>query len=381
MTIAGNQAFLKTLNRNALLRLLYEHPGATKASLARLSSLTKMTVGALTQELKTEGWLLEGQSLRGQSLGTQGATGRPGSPLSLNPHQLCTLGAEIAVDYVMIVACNLLGEVVAQFDSPRAPLNPDDAVRTIAEGVRKLQASPSVRTQRILGLGVSAPGPVEAERLRFAPNLQWGETHLLGLLRPALALSDAPVILENEANAAAIGEYFYRLGAKPRSLVYLSLGVGVGCGLVIQGEVFRGAGGFAGEVGHTILYPPSGSTEDFVSQRALAGQLGYRRIPRMADILKRAASRPEAVNAVGRDLGLLLVNLVNTFSPDELVVGGPLSRLGDALLQPALEVLHAHEGRWQHLEAVRVKLCDKRDRAAAIGAAGAVLHSLLQTSR
>jgi predicted NBD/HSP70 family sugar kinase len=158
--------------------------------------------------------------------------------------------------------------------------------------------------------------------------------------------------------------------------VYLSLGIGLGCGIVIEGQVFHGAGGFAGEVGHTILYPPSGEAESFVSQRALAARLGYRNAASMEAILKRAAREPEAVKAVGRDLGLLLANLINTFSPDELVIGGPLSRLGEALLQPALETMRA-TCRWRSLDMVRVRLCEKRDRAAATGAAGAVLHELL----
>jgi predicted NBD/HSP70 family sugar kinase len=201
---------------------------------------------------------------------------------------------------------------------------------------------------------------------------------LAGLLNGSgLLLEDCS--LENEANAAALGEYFFRVGEKPRSLVYLSLGIGVGCGIVIEGQVFHGAGGFAGEVGHTILYPPDGEAEMKVSQRALAALLGYKNAPSMEAILKRVQRQPAVLRTVGHDLGLLLANLVNTFSPDELVIGGPLSRLGEGLLQPALETMRT-TCRWRTLEMVRVRLCAKRDRAAATGAAAIVLHKLLSGS-
>ncbi|NJK44897.1 MAG: ROK family protein [Pleurocapsa sp. SU_196_0] len=113
-----------------------------------------------------------------------------------------------------------------------------------------------------------------------------------------------------------------------------------------------------------------------MSQRAVARHLGVALTLGMSELLERAASQPEAVVRVGRDLGLLLANLVNTFSPDELVIGGPLGRFGDDLLRPALETMRSACG-WRELQMVRVRLCDKLDRASAVGAAGAVLHGLL----
>jgi predicted NBD/HSP70 family sugar kinase len=382
VTIAGNQGFLKHLNRNAVLRLLYTHPGASRAELARLSRLTRMTVGALVAELVAEGWVREGMSPRDGN--ARGEAGRPGTSLELNPDRLCALGAEVGVDYTTVVVCDPLGRVLAQVHFPRAPQSPSDAASLVSEGVNVLLEDATVLGRRVLGLGVSVPGPVQDGVLRFAPNLGWGETRFLELLTLGGATSSEhgwleSVLLENEANAAALGEYFFRFGEKPRSLVYLSLGVGVGCGIVIEGQVFRGAGGFAGEVGHTILYPPDGSAEAFVSQRAVARHLGVALTSSMSVLLESAVGQPEAVVRVGRDLGLLLANLVNTFSPDELVIGGPLGRFGDALLRPALETMRSACG-WRHLEMVRVRLCDKLDRASAIGAAGAVWHGLLHPS-
>jgi hypothetical protein len=181
---AGNQGFLKTLNRNALLRLLYTQPGVSRAQLARLSRLTKMTVGALTQELIAEGWVLEGDAPRGLS-------GRPGLPLSLNPHRICTLGAEIAVDYVVVVACDLFGNIIAERYTPlevrtTPSLPPLEALKIVAANVKSLTQSRAFRGRRVMGLGLSVPGPVQGDLLRFAPNLNWTETPILELLKPML---------------------------------------------------------------------------------------------------------------------------------------------------------------------------------------------------
>ena len=373
---AGNQSFLKAHNRDSLLRLLYTHPNVSRAELARLSSLTKMTVGALVSESIAAGWVRERNAFRGVS-------GRPGRPLELNPDVLYVIGAEIGVNELRVVACNLLGTVIAQRHLTNlGSRDPIVVCERLALEVSKLLEQPDLAQRRVLGLGVSVPGPVLDGVLHFAPNLGWLQTRVLELLRPLLpaALNSAHVCLENEANAAALGAYFFRLGAKPRSVVYLSLGVGVGCGIVIEGQVFRGADGFAGEVGHTVLYPPTGRVEDFVSQRGLAHQLNLEPITTIDALLLQASSQPAAVSAFAHDLGLVLANLIGTFSPDELLIGGPLSTLGQALLHPALETTRSI-CNWRSFDGIQVRCLPQPASAAAIGAAANVLNALLDGSR
>ena len=372
MNRAGNQSFLKAHNRDSLLRLLYTHPGVSRAELSRLSSLTKMTVGALVSELIADGWVLEGAAFKGTS-------GRPSLPLELNPDLLCAIGAEIGVNELRVVSCNLLGQVVAQRHVANlVNFDPLRACQRLALEVTALLAQPEVKARRVLGLGVSVPGPVLDGRLHFAPNLGWSQTPVLELLRPLLPqmLNLEHLCLENEANAAALGAYFFRIGTKPRSVVYLSLGVGVGCGIVIQGQVFGGANGYAGEVGHTVLYPPSGMVEQYVSQRALAARLGLPVDATIDQLLTQAVQQPLVVAAFANDLGLVLGNLIGTFSPDELLIGGPLSRLGQALLEPAVATMRSI-CNWRSFEGIEVQLSPQPSSEAAIGAAANVLHGLL----
>lgn len=146
--------------------------------------------------------------------------GRPTLPLELNP---AVLGAEIGVGELRVVACNLLGEVIAQRHVTKLKSdNPLAVCRRLALEVAGLLEQPMMAERRVLGLGVSVPGPVLDGVLHFAPNLGWSQTRVLELLRPLLpaTLELETLCLENEANAAALGAYFFRLGAKPRSAAW-----------------------------------------------------------------------------------------------------------------------------------------------------------------
>lgn len=365
--MAGDQAYLKQLNKNALLRLVRQHPHASRAELAALSSLTKVTVGSLVAELINEGWLLEG-------VPTASGSGRPSTPLDLDPTRLALLGAEIGVDYLNVLACDLLGNVLERVYREVEPMTPNEALERLAETLLELARSSRVRGRQLLGLGVGVPGPVEGEILRFAPNLGWSEVAVLAGLRPHLKhtpLEHLPLYLENEANAAALGEATF--GGLSSSLAYLSLGVGVGCGIVIGGGVYRGEGGLAGEIGHTLLVVNGEmlEAESLVGQRTLSRGLGSSELLHMREISARLENGPmQAVTQMGEALGLLLVNLIHTFSPSRIVLGGPLVSIGNALLEPAYKVL---EHRTLPGRKTVVSVGEKGVDACAIGAAARVL--------
>jgi len=366
--MAGDQAYLKQLNRSALLRLVRRHPQASRAELAALSSLTKVTVGSLVAELVAEGWLLEG-------VPSASGSGRPATPLELDSSRLAMLGAEIGVDYLNTLACDLLGNVLERVHHEVEPMGSDEALERLGAILGELSRSSVLQSRRLLGVGVGVPGPVEGDILRFAPNLGWSEVAVLEGLRPHLKntpLEHLPLFLENEANAAALGEATF--GGLSSSLAYLSVGVGVGCGIVIGGQVYRGEGGLAGEIGHTFLVV-SGETleaESLVGQQALSRGLGSSELLHMREISVRLESEAslEVVTHMGESLGLLLVNLIHTFSPSRIVLGGPLVSLGNALLEPAYKVL---EGRTLPGRKTVVSVGEKGVDACAIGAAARVL--------
>ena len=218
------------------------------------------------------------------------------------------------------------------------------------------------------GIGLAWAGTVDSDRglVVESPNLPLQQIPLAGVLRDALGI---PVILENDVNAAVLAEATAGAAAGLRHVVMLTLGTGVGGGLLLDGKLFRGAGGGAGELGHTVVAAggepcPCGSRgclEMYASGGALVRYAGARagdpgldpdggllRLREAGKLTGRAVTdmaregHPGALAAV-RELagwlGIGLVNVTNIFDPDMILVGGGVAELGELLLEPAREIV------------------------------------------
>ncbi|MVN87741.1 ROK family protein [Deinococcus sp. HMF7620] len=355
MPTGGDQPYLKHLNRSAILNLLRRTPGLSRADLALRTGLTKVTVGSLVGQLLAEGWLHEGDL-------QQGLVGRPGRQLRLNDSGPVLLGAEVGVLGVRAVACTLSGDILASAQHQVPTSTAQQAVETLAELLTTLRADPAVQGRLPLGLGVALPGPVDpsGERLLYAPNLGWEDVPFLDLLEPHLPPLPAGCTLDNEANAAAFGESYLRAGPEPELLAYISLGSGVGAGLIgrLGGspDVLRGAHGLAGELGHTVAQPGGlychcgnrGCVETLLGGWAIRAALGLN-VQEALDVALAPRLREAAVGVTlqraGEALGLLLVNLHHTLNPSDIVIGGALTRLGGPLIDTALDFYAAHRRR------------------------------------
>jgi glucokinase-like ROK family protein len=207
----------------------------------------------------------------------------------------------------------------------------------------------------VLGLAVGVAGVVDTTTgvLLFAPNLGWRNVPLHDLLRRSF---DAPITVANEANMAALGESYFHPGPENNFLVYVSSGIGIGGGIVLNDALLTGAHGFTGEVGHMTVDPGGrqcacgniGCWETVASQQALfrtARELRAERFPtRLTDFerlsiaglaeaaLGRDALALEALTRVGRWLGLGIANLINIYGPQRVVLGGPMAQAHEVLL-------------------------------------------------
>ncbi|WP_081909099.1 ROK family transcriptional regulator [Deinococcus sp. YIM 77859] len=386
---AGDQGFLKQLNRSAILEAVRRDPGISRAELAARTQLTKVTVGTMVQELLDQGWLVEGGL-------QQGSVGRPGRALYLNEGRHILLGAEVGVQGLRVVACTLTGRSLGQRAVLTPSTTPEATAQQLAILLTEVLALPELAGREILGLGVAVPGPVALHEstLVFAPNLGWRNIPFLTVLKPFLPDLPGPWLLENEAKAAAFGEVYFSETAKPELLAYLSLGTGIGSGLMVGTPVphlLRGAQGLAGEIGHSVLQPGGaychcgnrGCAETLVSGWAIRAALG---IPpgvlletalqhRMDDIEVQVTLR-----RAGEALGMLLTNLHHTLNPSDIVLGGALTRLGAPLLQPALTFFGEHQ---HHLYAsaspVRLHVRTDSTFIPARGAAAQLLARVIHT--
>ena len=388
--IKGDQQFVKTVNRMALLRLLRAQDGLSRADLSERSGLTRSTVGLLIQELIDEGWLLEADAC------STGAVGRRPTPLHLDGSRLLLLGAELGPDSIRVVATSIRGEVLHASEASLRSRDPDDACRQLASMARVLAGHVMRRKTQLLGVGVGLHGPVDKRSgvLEFAPNIGWRGVEIGRHLAADLAevgLGEVPVYFQNEADLAAVGESDFREGPVDDPLVYVSCGIGVGAGIMLNEALFTGISGSAGEIGHTTLVIDGaacscgrlGCAEAYIGLKSIASATGCvkgRSIDRQA-LRSRMAAGDDAVRRAfmraGQALGVLLQNAWSTFNPQAIVLGGETITLGgDALLDAATSVLTGYAQR-AGLKAPRVRLARYGDLAAAVGGAAYVLHAIM----
>jgi predicted NBD/HSP70 family sugar kinase len=362
---AGNQQLLKDINRMALVRHLCTHPGLSRADLATAVGLQKSTVSMLVRELLEEGWFVEREVV------ATGDLGRRPTPLFIDPSRQLLMGAEVGIDQVRVVATSLTGEVlatsVAALGAGRAA---KASIGTLANALLKVRKQLDDSRHRIIGIGVGLPGGVDESRgfLHFAPNLHWRDLPFGPLLAERLegsALANVPLYVQNEADVAALGEMeFHRAAADGTPdaagsdpLLYVSINQGVGAGVIVGDRLLTGRRGFAGEVGHIVLQINGpqcscgrrGCAEALIGLGAMLrrsdGAVDDAGIS-LAEVQRRLAAgdadTARAVKKAGTYLGVLLQNLAAAYDPARIVLGGSVTELGDAFLQPALRTLNEY---------------------------------------
>lgn len=255
----------------------------------------------------------------------------------------------------------------------------------------------------VVAIGVGAAGMVDRQGvMRFAPNVAWRDVPIRDQVAAATAL---PTVVDNDANAAAWGEFQYGAGRDSTDMLLITVGTGIGGGFVSGGRLLRGAHGFAGEIGHIIVEPNGprcgcgnlGCWEQVASGRAL-DRLGREAAHRQPDstlaqmaegqwqnvtgkLVSKAAAAGDPiaihlVEEVGRRLGEGIAGLVNAVDPDLVVVGGGVADVGDLLLDPARRRFEETVEAPQHRPRVPIVRAALGNDAGAIGAAGLAVLDL-----
>lgn len=312
----------QTVRRHNLALVLREVAGAeplSRARIAQRTGLTRGTVSSLVDELLVAGYLTELAAERGR-------TGRPANPLQLNRSGPAGLGIEIGVDTIGVCVVDLSGAVRAREVVPsRHRSHPaDDGLRQAARLARHVAEGAGAMGLTVVGAGVALPGMVGVDGVLLrAPNLPgWVDVDAGPAL--AAALGGIPVTVANEADLAALAELWF--GNAPPDFVFVSGGIGVGAGVVLGGELFRGAGGRAGELGHVVV-DPDGPACRCGGRGCLERVAGAEALP----------SEPErAIPIAGRALGIALAGAVNLLDVRTVVLGGMYGELGSGLVDAVM---------------------------------------------
>jgi glucokinase len=272
---------------------------------------------------------------------------------------------------------------------------PEVVIQRIIAGVERVLAQADLGHDGISAIGVGAPGPLDIPRglLIEPPNLPgWCDVPLRDIVGARIG---APTYLENDANAAAIGEYLYGAGQGTRNMIYVTVSTGIGGGLILNGRIYHGVSGGAGEIGHMTILPYGphcgcgnrGCLEALASGTAIAreGQeVIDRGIPAAIGSQGGQVSAKDVVDAMHSGdayarqivaqamayLGIGMANLVNLFNPERLVIGGGLTALGDDMLIPVRRAIRLRAFPSASAQ-VAVALAQLGPEVGVIGAAGA----------
>lgn len=388
MAITGDQSFLKQINRTAMIQLVRAQEGLSRADIAKQTGLTKSTVSLLVQELIDEGWLCE------EAVQIKGTVGRRPTPLALDTERLGLCGVDLGCDFLNVIICNLKGEVLHHQMQPFS----DTSIDARLDGLLPMlhRAINTLPDRRILGIGIGIHGilSADARQLIHAPNLGWSDLDIHALIAEKLSAAGIalPFYPMNESNGGALVESVFVRHPPQHSLVYLSMGVGLGAGVIVNDRLYCGHHGYAGEIGHTIMQMDGpqcacgrhGCAETFVSQAGLSRLLGAKEILPIDELRVRLNSGDEktrqAVHTAGCYLGVLMQNIANTLNPQEIVLGGPLVELGPPILDAAFTTFATSKGRFDTRNTL-VKISQAGLDACALGAAALVFDQMLQAGQ
>jgi len=373
VTVQAGPAGQQTVRRHnlGLIGAALTAGPSSRTELAQRTGLTKATVSSLVDQLTASRIVVDGEP-------AATGVGRPARPVRLNPDGPVALGVEINVDYLAACVLDLTGAVRAHRQLAHRG---GDAESILADAGRLAEAVRDQLGQPLLGAGLALPGVVGGDgTLLRAPNLP----SLAGTVpgrRLATMLGLPRLLVDNEANLGALACLRADPGVGP-DFVYVSGEIGVGAGLVVAGELFRGVHGFAGELGHVVVTRDGpdcgcggrGCVEAYAGQDVLLRAAGQPDLERLeAAVAEGDPAALAAVAQAGGALGVGLASLLNVMDLPRVVLGGMYARLFEAITPALVEQLDRRALVPRSLSRSPLGAV-----AAVRGAAGAVLDAALR---
>ncbi|RUQ81824.1 ROK family transcriptional regulator [Labedella gwakjiensis] len=386
----------RSSSKGTALDLIRSSGPISRVELAEMTGLTQATISTVVRGLITDGLISE--TGRAESTG-----GKPRMHLQINPGSRLSIGVHVGADHITYVVTDLAGTVVGRLRSRGPGMNsPIESVGRIATDVDRLIAGLDIDRSRIVGLGLVTPGPIDkgSGSIQNAPTLaHWTDFPLARAVSTATGL---PCVFDNDATAAAIGEYW--MGATSDHLTYASvyMGVGIGAGIVIDGSIYHGELSNVGELGHV--------TVDARGRRCPCGNVGcvelYAAPPAVVAAARTAVEsgtldmvftgvlardfETVATLAMAGDataLGLIdesaeylasaIVSMVNLIDLHLIVLAGSAFSVAGSIYASTISATLAERVLARSIRGVDVRMSVNGDDAAALGAATMVLQENL----
>jgi predicted NBD/HSP70 family sugar kinase len=313
-----------------ILRLINQSGPLSRIELVRLLGVSKATMSGLSSDLIARGMLIEGEMVYG--------AGRPSTRLELAAASASFIGVSLSVESLIICLTDLHGSIVGQITIGSCA-DVDEMVAALALAINDLLVSTGIDRDRVSGIGIAIPGLVDAEKglCVRSTHLGWRAVTIGPMITKATGL---PAFVENDANALALGEHLFGNLRGSDAGVVISVGDGIGCGLIINGDLHRGVRGGAGEISHATIElnglpckcGKRGCLDTVASTRSILNFAREAGLPENLAALDAAADRGDQtaiaiLHRAGTALGLAASQLIQTLDPARIIIAlseGPL---------------------------------------------------------
>ncbi|KAF0815923.1 Xylose-responsive transcription regulator, ROK family [Bacillus sp. ZZV12-4809] len=378
-----NQQLVKMKNKSRVLQTIIDQSPLSRADISQHLGLTKGTVSSLVNELIDE--KICSETGPGKSSG-----GRRPVMLLFNEKAGYAIGIDLGVNYILGVITDLSGNIVNENLKHMNSMRYEETILVIKEVIQSLVDSAPDSPYGVVGIGIGVPGIVnkEGSNILLAPNLGWTDINLKAEIESEFHL---PVIIDNEANAGAYGEKRFGAGKNYENLIYVSAGIGIGVGFILQNSLYRGAEGFSGEMGHMVIdidgkecsCGSKGCWELYASEQALLNQAKNSKqedlnLESLIDMAEVDEEVKDVFRHIGRGLGIGINNIINTFNPEQIIIGNRLAIARELLSESIMEVVRNRSLRFNQ-ENVNITFAELTIYSAALGASAYATESFLNS--
>ena len=386
----GNRDLIRAINRSHVLNAIKSYGPIGRADIARRTGLSPATVTSISAKLISQNLVLEKSA--GDSSG-----GRPPILLVINPKGGYVVGIKLTETHAICALTDLEAMILAKSAMPLSGHDPVNVVDDLARMVLTFIRGQKITKKQLLGVGVGLAGIIDAEHgiLRQSPIYGWNNVPLEEMLQSKLHI---PVYIENDVNTLTLTERWFGPGQGVDNFLTVTVGRGVGLGIVANGQFYRGQSGGAGEFGHITIHPDGplcacgkrGCLEAYIGDPGLirsaqeAAARGELSAPvQDVDELLSLAQKGDACavrifDEAGRILGIGIATLINLFNPKKIIISGEGAREGDFLFIPMKESIQQNTMPGLFDPDI-VEIIPWGDDAWARGAAGLVLREVFES--
>ncbi len=331
----GNSQYIRDLNLTGIFRLIHKYGPVSRKELAENTGYSAATISNHVKRLLDNNFVIETD--KGSSTG-----GRKPVYLTVNPSRSYIISVGIEVNHIRLMLFDLNLNVKNRLILPLINKKPEDIIKDLIQEIKDFCKDSKIKSDKIIGIGIALPGLVNDKKglLYFAPNLDWRNIEIKKYFQEVF---EFPVVIENEAKAAVLGEREF-IYPEANNIVFVSINEGIGCGIIFEGNLYRGASRNAGEFGHIIIDSDGpkchcgnqGCWETLASLNYIVSRFeqetGQIIVPdQLKEKLSSEEKLPSIIKDTARNIAVGLVNIINSLSPGILVIGGDITEFKEEI--------------------------------------------------